>query len=168
VQPGTYLEAFALAARANERHGVRLTAEDRQKRVDAALSMPENHGKSVNAIAMLCNAHERDVNARLDALTKSGQVPQWGTSANGKVRGRDGKLYPAARPAPPREPVAVDAGPAGCAAESNACMYITSMSDNGYYVALMRRERNLREMRNAAAHLVRSCGLACATRSAEP
>jgi hypothetical protein len=101
-------------ARANERHGVRLKSEDRQKRIDAAILMPENEGKSANWLGKLCNVSDHTIAVRRKSLEESGQLrnsepEEPSTSANGKVRGKDGKLYPATRPAAPKEPAAVDA-----------------------------------------------------------
>lgn len=120
VKVGTYLDAFREAARANETHGIRLTNEDKVRRIVEASRDPVMGGWSNGRLALWCGVNDDTVaRHRVWPGRQDGDLD----ADQGRVIGADGKKYPAkkrqprakgkakAKPGPPSngEPV-VDAG----------------------------------------------------------
>ena len=99
VLKGTLEDAQDYALGANVAHGLRRTNDDKRKSVENALRMERHAKKSDRAIAELCGVSNRFVGE----VRK--QVCTVHTSTEPETRtGRDGKEYPAPKPAASRKP----------------------------------------------------------------
>lgn len=76
VRPGTYLDAFEAACRANSTHGVRITNADKRRRVEAAISIPEHASKSNREIAKICGVSSTTVDRIRPDVQQSGTSPK--------------------------------------------------------------------------------------------
>jgi hypothetical protein len=100
VQEGTLLDAWALASRSNDEHGVRLHPSDIEHRVQEALKVPIIAGKSDREVATICAVSNHTVAKYRPAPTM--QSTGNGSQSNAFKQGKDGKYRPASRPAKPK------------------------------------------------------------------
>jgi hypothetical protein len=94
IHAGTQADAQWASYAANQTHGLRRTNEDKARAVQAALRHPYCKGLSARAIADHIGV-SNDMVSRYKI-----QVSSDDTSKPKTVTGRDGKTYPASRPAP--------------------------------------------------------------------
>jgi hypothetical protein len=92
VTNGTYQDAYHRGSRANDKHGVRVTNEDKRHRVREALKDPSIQGLSEHFIADICNVSFQLVNS---IRSKSGDLEDQLNGDPPRVIGKDGKSYPA-------------------------------------------------------------------------
>lgn len=96
VQEGTYLDAWKLASRSNDEHGVRITNEDKEHRVKEALGLPAMADWPQEKIADWCGVSQRFVSTH----DKRVQSTQNSSKLGAHRIGKDGKYrLPPTRPA---------------------------------------------------------------------
>lgn len=102
VLQGTQTEAQWYSLGANKTHGLRRTPEDRRRAVQSALRHPTGSARSDREIAEHIGVSHHTVGKYREQLQlePGGQIAHLGNGQSGQKRkGRDGKEYPARRPA---------------------------------------------------------------------